>query len=60
MEDFARLDCYRHAVYHTSDNSGTLLRVPLIPGHGEREILGLLRSGLNLPLSTFRRDQRSK
>jgi hypothetical protein len=28
--------------------------------HGEREIPGSQRSGLNLPLSTFRQDQLSK
>jgi hypothetical protein len=36
------------------------MRPFLIPGHGEREILGFLRSGLNLPLSKFRQDQLSK
>ena len=36
------------------------MRPPLIPGHGEREILGFLRSDLNLPLSKFRQDQLSK
>ena len=30
------------------------MRPPLIPGHDDREILGFLRSGLNLPLSTIR------
>ncbi len=36
------------------------MRPPLIPGHDEREILGFLRSGLNLPLTKFRQDQLSK
>jgi len=31
-----------------------------MPGRGEREVLGFLQSGLNLPLSKFRRDQLSK
>ncbi len=30
------------------------MRPPPIPGHDEREILGFLRSGLNLPLRTIR------
>ncbi|TKS64596.1 MAG: hypothetical protein EWM73_00323 [Nitrospira sp.] len=36
------------------------MRPPLIPGHGEREILGFLRCDLNLPLGKFRQDQLSK
>ena len=36
------------------------MRLPLIPGRGEREILGFLPYGLNLPLSRFRQDQLSK
>ncbi len=36
------------------------MRPPLIPGHGEREMLGFLRSDLNLPLGKFRRNQLSK
>jgi hypothetical protein len=36
------------------------MRPPLIPGHGEREHLSFLRSGLNLSMSTFRQDQLSK
>ncbi len=46
-------------MYRTSDKSAILLRLPLVPDHGKREILGVRSSGMNLLLSRFRQDQLS-
>ena len=47
-------------MYHVFDQSGTWYETSLIPDRGEREILGFLRSDLNLPLGKFRQDKLSK